>query len=69
MRIPERIYLRKEDIKRIKEVEPILDWLAEEIARAERAGLDVSDLRKEYERVVRLKEGLLREYTPPELQE
>jgi len=65
----ERIYLSKEDIKKLKETEPILDWLAEEIARAERAGIDVSDLRARYEKLVRLKEGLMREYAPKESEE
>jgi len=65
----ERIYLSKEDIEKLKETEPILDWLAEEIARAERAGIDVSDLRARYEKLVRLKEGLMREYAPKESKE
>lgn len=65
----ERIYLSKEDVEKIKETEPILDWLAEELARAERAGIDVTDLRQKYEKLVRLKEGLIREYAPKESEE
>ena len=65
--IPKKIYLSKEDIEKLKETEPILDWIAEELARAERAGIDVEDLKKEYERLVRQKEGLIREYAPPEM--
>ena len=61
----ERIYLKEEDIKRLKALEDDLEWIAEEIARAERAGIDVEDLKKEFERVTRLREGLIREYAPP----
>jgi len=61
----ERIYLKEEDIKRLKALEDDLEWIAEEIARAERAGIDVEDLKKEFERITRLREGLIREYAPP----
>jgi len=46
-------------------MEEDLIWLEEEIARAERAGIDVTDLRKRYDEIVRLREGLIREYSPP----
>ncbi|RLB83718.1 MAG: hypothetical protein DRH24_06480 [Deltaproteobacteria bacterium] len=61
----ERIYLSDEDIQRLKAMEEDLIWLEEEIARAERAGIDVTDLRKRYDEIVRLREGLIREYSPP----
>ena len=61
----ERIYLSEEDISRLKEMEEDLVWLEEEIMRAERAGIDVTDLRKRYDEIVRLREGLIREYSPP----
>jgi len=60
----EKIMLSEEDVEKIKELEPQLEWLASEIARAERAGIDVSELRKKFEEIVMLKEGLLREYAP-----
>lgn len=61
----ERIYLSEEDIARLKEMEEDLVWLEEEIMRAERAGIDVKELRERYDEIVRLREGLIREYAPP----
>jgi len=60
----EPIKLKKEDYERLQKLEPDIEWLAMEIARAKRAGLDVSDLEKKFEETRRMREGLLREYAP-----
>jgi len=60
----EPIRLKKEDYERLLALEPDIEWLAMEIARAERAGIDVADLKKKFEETRRLREGLLREYAP-----
>ena len=60
----EPIKLKKEDYERLLSLEPDIEWLAMEIARAERAGIDVSDLKKKFAETRKLREGLLREYAP-----
>jgi len=58
----ERIKLSEEDIRTLKELEEDIEWLREEIERAKRVGIDVSDIEEQFRRAVALRENLLREY-------
>ena len=60
-------YLSKEEVERLRNMEDDINVLRNEIARAERAGIDVANLKENFEKMVKLRNGLLREYTPPEL--
>lgn len=62
----EPIKLRKEDYESLRALGPDVEWLAMEIARAKRAGMDVADLEKKFEQTRKLREGILREYAPGE---
>lgn len=66
MPVREPITLTKEDIDRLKDLETDIDWLSREIARAEAVGIDVTELKAEYEKSRTLREGLIREYAPKE---
>jgi len=58
----ERIKLPPEAIARLKELEKVIPFLEAELRRAERAGIDVTELRKDFEKYKLMREGLLREY-------
>ena len=55
--------LTPEQKKTLLDLETDIRALDLEIKRAERAGIDVAELRKEYERSKKLREGILREYS------
>lgn len=54
--------LTKEQKKRLVDLEEDIRLLKLEIARAKRAGLDVTDLEVDYDKASKLRDGLLREY-------
>ena len=58
----ERIKLRAEDVKVLTDIEEDVNWLENELNRAERAGLDVTDLRKTFTATKKMRKGLLAEY-------
>jgi hypothetical protein len=58
----ERIKLAPEMIKALEELEEDIAWIEEELRRAKRAGIDVEELERDYEKAKRMREGLLREY-------
>lgn len=58
----EQIKLSKEDIERLKELDPLIDHAKEEIERAKRVGIDVSDLEEQLNEAVKLRDMLLKEY-------
>ena len=63
---PERlkpITLSKEMKTTLKDMEPDLATLMFELDKAERAGIDVTDMKKKFAEMKRLRVGLLREYT------
>ena len=60
-------YLSTDEVNRLKGMEEDIKVLQEELRRAERAGIDVSDLKAKFDKMVALRNGLLREYTPPEM--
>jgi len=58
----EPIKLPREHIEMLRQLGEDLAVMEQEIARAERAGIDVSDLKRELERIRNLRDGILREY-------
>jgi len=58
----EPIKLPREHIEMLQRLGEDLAVMEQEIARAERAGIDVSDLKRELERIRNLRDGILREY-------
>jgi len=61
MAVPE-IKLSEEDRNTLLALETDIAALEREIAKAERAGIDVTDLREKFDRAKSLREGILREY-------
>jgi len=59
----EPIKLTPEDQRTLEELKPDIVVLENEIAKAERAGLDVTTLKSDLEKAKALLEGVLREYT------
>lgn len=57
------ITLTSEDKRTLENLKPDIDALEKEIARAERAGLDVTTLKSDLAKARALLEGILREYT------
>lgn len=58
----EPIKLKPEDQQKLIDMEPDIEALNREILKAERAGLDVKNLREKFEKGRKLREGILREY-------
>lgn len=56
------ITLTSEDKRTLENLKPDIDALEKEIARAERAGLDVTTLKSDLAKARALLEGILREY-------
>jgi hypothetical protein len=54
-----------ETIQKLRDYETTMGQLASEIERAERAGIDVTELKAQFVRVETLRSGLIREYGPP----
>lgn len=59
----ERIKLTPEDRRTLEELGPDIEVLEAEIARAERAGIDVTRLKDDLEKAKTLRDGVLREYS------
>lgn len=59
----ERIKLKAEDIKKLEDLEDDIVWMGDEINRAERAGMDIEEIKGKYNKMVNLREGMLREYS------
>ena len=60
-------YLKPDEVVKLKDMTDDIRVLSDELARAERAGIDVTDLKAKFEKMVALRNGLLREYTPSEM--
>jgi len=61
MVMPE-IRLTPEDRKKLEELEADIAAMDREITKAERVGIDVAQLKADFEKAKKLREGLLREY-------
>lgn len=59
----ERIKLTPEDRRTLEELGPDMKALEAEIARAERAGIDVTRLKDDLTKAAALRDGILREYS------
>ncbi len=62
--MPERkpFMLTREQTKQLRDVEPDITHLTSEIQRAERAGMDVTELKTKIEKLKVLRLGLIREF-------
>lgn len=60
----EPIKLTSEDQRTLEQLRPDIATLEAEIAKAERAGLDVTGLKSDLAKAKSLLEGVLREYGP-----
>ena len=58
----EPIKLRSEEKAKLEALGDDITWLDNEIKRAERAGLDVSELRQKFEKTKKMRIGVLREF-------
>jgi len=58
----EKIKLTSEEKRRLVDLKTDMAFLEGELARAERAGIDISDLRAKYEKMKKLRSGILKEY-------
>jgi len=61
MVMPE-IRLTPEDRKKLEELEADIAAMDREITKAEKVGIDVAQLKADFEKAKKLREGLLREY-------
>ena len=59
----EKIYLTPDQTKRLKGLATDIDWLREEIRRAEFVGIDVAELKERFEKTNSIRERMLEEYT------
>jgi len=59
----DKIKLSEDDIRRLKELDPLIQHAREELERAKRVGIDVSDLEQQLNDAVALRDNLLKEYS------
>ena len=59
----EKIYLTPDQAARLKGLATDIDWLKEEIRRAEYVGIDVAELKARFEKTNSIRERMLEEYT------
>ncbi len=59
----EKIYLTPEQLKRLKDLDTDVDWLREEIRRAEFVGIDIADLKERFEKSTSIRERMITEYS------
>ena len=59
----EKIYLTPEQLKRLRGLDADVDWLREEIRRAEFVGIDVADLKERFEKSTTIRERVIEEYS------
>ena len=59
----EKIMLTTEQLNRLKGLDTDVDWLREEIRRAEFVGIDVADLKERFEKSTSIRERMIEEYS------
>ena len=60
--VREKIMLTPEQAKRLRELEADIEWLDEEIRRAEYVGIDVADLKDRFAKMKSVRTRMLEEY-------
>lgn len=63
MAIREEIRMTVVQQQSLLDLKEDIEWLEREIVKAERAGIDVTDIQTKLRDLVKLREGLLREYS------
>ena len=58
----EKIYLTPEQIARLKGLESDIEWLREEIRRAEYVGIEVAELKERFEKMSAIRARMIEEY-------
>lgn len=58
----EKLMLTPEQVTRLEGLKEDIEWLREEIRRAEYVGLDVTDLKARFEKTTTIRERMLEEY-------
>ena len=58
----EKIYLTPEQLKRLKDLEADIEWLTEEIRRAEYVGIDIAELKERFDKMKAIRLRMLEEY-------
>jgi len=61
-----RITLSKEDYELLKSLDADIEQAKYELERAKRVGFDVSELERQLEEAIRLRDKILEEYAPKE---
>ena len=59
----EKIFLTPDQLNRLKGLETDIDWLKEEIRRAEYVGLDIAELKTRFEKTTAIRERMIEEYS------
>jgi len=59
----EKIYLTPDQLNRLKGLDADVDWLREEIRRAELVGIDIADLKERFEKTTSIRERMIKEYS------
>lgn len=60
--VREKIFLSPEQLKRLADLKDDIEWLREEIRRAEFVGIDVAELKTRFEKTNSIRERMLEEY-------
>lgn len=60
--VREKIFLTPEQLKRLEGLEDDIKWLTEEIRRAEYVGLDITELKERFEKMITLRTRMMEEY-------
>jgi len=61
--VREKIYLTPEQLNRLKALDTDVDWLREEIRRAEFVGIDIADLKERFEKTTSIRARMIEEYS------
>ncbi|GAI51316.1 unnamed protein product [marine sediment metagenome] len=59
----EKIYLTPDQLNRLKGLDTDIDWLREEIRRAELVGIDIADLKARFEKTTSIRARMIQEYS------
>jgi hypothetical protein len=58
----EKIFLTTEQADRLRGLTDDIEWLKEEIRRAELVGIDITDLKERFEKTTTIRNRMLEEY-------